>query len=416
MVVRKHGAFPDWAQAYIPPHRHKVAYGGRGSSKSWTFARLLVALGAHKRIRVLAARELQNSIKDSVLYLLISQIEALGLENYYSWGENFLRGRNGTDFVFKGLRHNIKEVKSTEDIDICWVEEAQNVSELSWRTLIPTIRAPGSEIWVTFNPDTADDPTYKRFVLNPPPDTVLTKVNWNRNPWLSKELNDERLYLMRVDPDAYANVWGGEPVSYSSAQIFSEKWSVDRFEPGEDWDGPYYGADWGFSTDPTTLVKVWIHGRKLYIEREMWRVKLELDNIAGEFYRVMGEGDIQFKKRLIRADQSRPDTISKVRSTPLNDRMGSFKLRVMGAEKWPGSVEEGITFLRSFEEIIIHERCTHAQFEARNYKHKVDRLTEDVLPDIVDKHNHIWDGVRYALQPMIRNRRGNYAGAMVRSH
>jgi len=277
-------------------------------------------------------------------------------------------------------------------IDVAWVEEAERVSEASWNVLIPTIRKPGSEIWVTFNPDLDTDPTFRRFVVAPPPGAWVVKVSSHDNPWLPEELRAEREYLYRVDPDAAAHVWGGETRQATEAQILRGKWRVEPFEPLPTWDGPYQGADFGFAQDPTALVRVWHHDRTLYVEHEAYRVGLELDHTAEHWLRHVPEAD----RYVTRADSARPESISYLK------RHG-FP-RIEGVKKWPGSVEDGIAHLRAYEGIVLHPRCTHAADEARHWSYKVDRLTGDVLPDVVDAHNHVWDAVRYALAPRIRQR------------
>jgi phage terminase large subunit len=159
---------------------------------------------------VLCAREFQNSINESVHHLLQAQIEALGLQAFYEIQNNAIKGANGSEFVFSGIKNNPTKIKSYEGVDRVWVEEAQSVSKSSWEVLIPTIRKEGSEIWLTFNPELATDETYRRFVIDPPDDAVVAKVNWSDNPWFSKTtLPKERDELKRKDPDAYQNIWEG---------------------------------------------------------------------------------------------------------------------------------------------------------------------------------------------------------------
>lgn len=201
--------FPDALQFLFEPARYKVAYGGRGGAKSWGVARALLVIGASKPLRVLCAREFQASISDSVHRLLADQIRELGLDAFYEVQQTRIIGRNGTEFLFAGLRHNISSLKSFEGVDVCWVEEAQTVSSTSWDVLIPTIRKDGSEMWITFNPSLDTDPTYRRFVVSPPVGAIVRKINWPDNPWLPQVLRDEMEDLKTRDPDAYLNVWEG---------------------------------------------------------------------------------------------------------------------------------------------------------------------------------------------------------------
>ena len=202
--------FPAKLQFLFSPAPYKVAHGGRGSGKSWGFARALLILGAQRPLRILCAREVQKSIEDSVHTLLKDQIAELGLSEFYEVLAYEIRGKNGTTFAYSGLaQHTVTTIKSFEGVDICWVEEAQAVSKKSWDVLRPTIRKPGSEIWITFNPELETDVTYQMFVVNPPTGTVVEQVNFNDNPWFTDKLEQERLDCMRSQPKDYDNIWGG---------------------------------------------------------------------------------------------------------------------------------------------------------------------------------------------------------------
>ena len=201
--------FPLKLQPLFKPSRYKVLYGGRGGAKSWGIARALLILAARKPLRILCAREFQTSIKDSVHKLLVDQIVALELMQFFEITQTSIRGQNGSEFAFVGLKNNVANVKSYEGIDICWVEEAQTVSRTSWNILVPTIRKEDSEIWVTFNPELESDETYQRFVMYPPPDAVVQKINWSDNPWFPDTLKAEKETLKARDEAAYNQVWEG---------------------------------------------------------------------------------------------------------------------------------------------------------------------------------------------------------------
>lgn len=193
------------------PNRYKVLHGGRGSAKSWSIARALIALAASKPIRVLCARETQKSIQESVHRLLKDQIGLMGLEGFFNVQETRIQGANGSDFAFAGIRQQgVANLKSFEGVDICWVEEAMVVTKRSWDVLIPTIRKPGSEIWISFNPELDDDETYTRFVTDPPTGAWVCPVNWHDNPWFPAELERERLDMLKRDPVGYETVWEGK--------------------------------------------------------------------------------------------------------------------------------------------------------------------------------------------------------------
>ena len=203
--------FPVKLECLFQPEksRYRILYGGRGGAKSWGVARALLIKGAQRSLRILCAREFQTSIKDSVHKLLCDQIIDLGLEGFYEITQASIRGKNGTEFSFVGLKNNVANVKSYEGVDICWVEEAQTTSRLSWNILIPTVRKEGSEIWVTFNPELETDETYQRFVLHPPENSVVQKVNWSDNPWFPETLMLEKDALRMRDVEAYNTVWEG---------------------------------------------------------------------------------------------------------------------------------------------------------------------------------------------------------------
>ncbi len=201
--------FPIKLEGLFKKSRYKVCWGGRGGAKSWGIARALLIKGAKSTLRILCAREYQTSIKDSVHKLLCDQIEALGLLGFYEITQNSIRGRNGTEFAFIGLKNNPTNIKSFEGVDVCWVEEAQTVSRFSWNILIPTIRKEGSEIWVSFNPELETDETYQRFVVNPPADCIQIKINWYDNPWFPETLRLEKDALKARDEQAYNQVWEG---------------------------------------------------------------------------------------------------------------------------------------------------------------------------------------------------------------
>lgn len=205
--------------------RYYVAHGGRGSAKSWTFARALLVMGLYDPLRILCAREIMKTLKESVHQLLVDQIEALGLGYWYSATETGIKGANGTEFMFAGLRTlDAQKIKSYEGVDIAWIEEAHSVSKRSWNILIPTIRAEGSEIWVTFNPELDTDETYDRFVLDTEIESAwVARVNWRDNPWFPEVLEQERLTLKRKDPDEYDHVWEGNPRSVVEGAIYAKE-------------------------------------------------------------------------------------------------------------------------------------------------------------------------------------------------
>ena len=222
--------FPEKLSILFDKARYKVLYGGRGGAKSWGVARALLILGCKSPLRILCAREFQTSIKDSVHKLLSDQIYSLGLESWYEITQANIKGKNGTEFSFVGLKNNTTNIKSYEGVDICWVEEAQSVSKNSWNILIPTIRKENSEIWITFNPELETDETYQRFVVHAPENSVVQKINWSDNPWFPETLNLERLALKQRDTEAYNTVWEGICRVTVDGAIFAKEMQMAELE------------------------------------------------------------------------------------------------------------------------------------------------------------------------------------------
>lgn len=215
--------FPPKLECLFRPARYKIIHGGRGGAKSWSVARALLIIGSQQPIRVLCAREFQASISDSVHKLLSDQIDALMLTDFYEIEKASIRGANGTEFRFAGISNNVQAIKSYEGITHCWCEEAENIKKKSWETLIPTIRRDDSEIWVTFNPQLETDETYRRFVLKPPPNAIVAKLNWSDNPWFPPVLREEMETLRVTDEDAWLNVWEGHPRHTLDGAIYARE-------------------------------------------------------------------------------------------------------------------------------------------------------------------------------------------------
>ena len=387
-------SLPEKFEPLFQDYRYKSFYGGRGAAKSWAFADATLAMGMQEEHRILCTREYQSTIADSVYKLLCDRIHTLKLDNDYEILKNSISNPNThTEYLFKGLKRNIDEIKSTEGITICWVEEAQNTSEHSWEVLIPTIfRRPNSQIWLSWNVGEIKDPTYIRFINNNPPGCISTKVNWRDNPFFPPNLKQEMDYLKKVDYESYLHIWEGEPLQISNANVFKNKWSVDDFDmPSSNEEVRIFqGADWGFSNDPAVLISFFIRDNNLYIAYEAYGVGVELDELFTHFTATVPTAS----KWKISADCSRPETISYLNK--------NYELTVEGAKKWSGSVEDGISFMKKFGKIIIHPRCIHTIEEFKKYSYKVDSKTGEVLPILVDKDNHCIDSIRYGLDDYIR--------------
>lgn len=230
-------SFPEVLAPLFKPKRYKVLYGGRGAGRSWGVARALLLLGTERPIRVLCAREFQNSITDSVHKLLSDQIELLGLSGFYDIQQAKIFGANGTTISFEGIKNNVSRIKSYEGVDYCWVEEAVKVSRASWGVLIPTIRKNGSEIWMTFNPELETDYTYSTFVKEVASDpatqvaggtmenasTVVVKMTYKDNPFFPATLLKEVEADRKRDHDYYLNVWEGHCLQMLEGVVFAKE-------------------------------------------------------------------------------------------------------------------------------------------------------------------------------------------------
>jgi phage terminase large subunit len=420
---------------YYRKCRWKIYRGGRGGVKSWGAAEALVRLAATVPLRVLCVREHMNSIKESSHKLLKNTISRLGLDSWFTVTENRISSRVGAEFIFKGMHNNEQGIRSTEDIDVCFIEEAQSVSSASLEALEPTIRKPGSEIWAVYNLIEETDPIHVlalSLIANGDVDAgraVVHEVNFDQNPWFEQtELYPQMLRARRLNPDLYEHVWLGKPRKRSNAIILGGKYVVEAF-PDDLWkqaDRLLLGADFGFADDPSTLIRSFMlpveHHKSgtiydLYVEYEAYEQHVELNDFdvfyeGGASHCVPNKeypGVPGARRWPIKADNARPETISHVRAMGFN---------ISAAEKWQGSVEDGITHLKGFRRIVIHPRCQRTAAEAYMWRYKVDPKQRDaegqplVLPVVVDAHNHCWDAIRYSLDGYIT--RGGAMGAWAR--
>lgn len=384
--------------------RYRCSYGGRGSAKTRTFA-LMSAVRAYQASNngesgvILCAREFMNSLEESSMEEVKQAIRAVPwLAAHFDIGEKYIRTVDRkVSYVFCGLRHNLDSIKSKARILLCWVDEAETVSETAWQKLDPTVREDNSEIWVTWNPEKDGSATDKRFRKNASDDCITVEMNYSDNPWFPSVLEGVRQKdRERLDDATYAWVWEGAYLENSEKQVLAGKYEIKSFSDGlwKKADRLLFGADFGFAKDPNTLLRQFILDECLYIEYEMYGVGIELDHMPA-FYDKIPES----RKWPIKADSARPETISYLRRQGFN---------ISAAKKWQGSVEDGITFLRGFKKIIIHPRCKETAKEARLYSYKTDRITGEVLPVILDANNHCWDASRYGLDGYINRKSGSF--------
>ena len=382
--------------------RYRTSKGGRGSGKTRTFA-LMTAIRGYMAAEqgqsgvILSAREHLNSLADSSMEEIKQAIRSVPfLDNYYEMGENYIRTKNRlVSYVFAGLRHNLDSIKSKARILIAWIDEAETVSEIAWQKLLPTVREDDSEVWITYNPERRDSPTNKRFgnpeIIDDETGKVIGRcviMNYMDNPWFPHVLELERRQDKKnLSPEKYDWIWEGAYLEMSEAVVFKGKFVVKEFEPDYyNWDGPYQGLDFGFSQDPTAGVQCFIYNRKLYIYRDFSKVGLELDDTKEYALKFIPD----FAKYAIIADNARPESISHLKNKGLT--------RIESCKKGKGSVEDGISFIQSFDEVVIHPSCEATIHEFKTYSYKTDRLTGDVLPILLDENNHVIDALRYALE------------------
>ncbi|MGP3024035.1 PBSX family phage terminase large subunit [Serratia marcescens] len=380
--------------------RYRCSHGGRGSAKTRTFA-MMTAVKAYQAMMngeagvILCAREFMNSLEESSMQEVKQAILSVPwLAANFDIGEKYIRTIDkSVNYVFCGLRHNLDSIKSKARILLCWVDEAESVSEIAWQKLSPTVREEGSEIWVTWNPERDGSATDKRFRKEAGDDCITVEMNYTDNPWFpdvleGERLNDER----RLDPATYAWVWEGAYLENSDKQVLAGKYRIAEFSDNlwKEAERLFFGADFGFAKDPNTLVRSFILHNRLYIEYEAYGQHTELDHMPELYDTVPGVRDWPIK-----ADSARPETISYLKRQGFN---------ISAAEKWQGSVEDGIAHLRGFDEIIIHPRCKNVAREARLWSYKTDRITGEVLPKLADGNEHCWDGIRYSLDGHIKRK------------
>jgi phage terminase large subunit len=389
---------------------YKILYGGRGSGKSETFARLIVMYAREIKGRVLCGRQYMNSIADSVHKALVDVIYLLGIQDEFDVTDNSITHKTtGTDIIFRGFQKSIGEIKSMKGLTLCFVEEAETVTRDAWLVLEPTMRGSNrAEIWVAFNPETETSPIYQRAVAKPRPKDIVVKLNYSDNKRFPAILEEQRRTMLEFSPEDYDWVWEGELRKISDAQVFKSRWYVEDFDEPPDIQ-PLFGLDFGFSNDPTAGIRCFeVYGEgyvDLYISHEAVGYHVENDDLPafllGE--KVPDQCLPGADRYPVNCDSARPETISYISRHRIHG--------ARAAEKWPGSVEDGVSHMKAYRRIVIHERCKATAKEFRLYSHKVDKKVLDadgkpvVLPDIVDANNHCIDAIRYALDGRIGGRR-----------
>ena len=372
----------------LEPARFKGTHGGRGSGKSWFWAAETVD-ALLSGLNVLCVREVQNSIADSVKRLIEARIDEFGLSEYFEITDKEIRcPASGGYAIFRGMQnHTAASIKSLEGFDRAWWEEAQTASQHSLDLLIPTIRKPGSELWFSWNPENENDPVDVLLRGNPPNNAIVVEANYSDNPWFPDELRSDLERDRERDPDKYAHIWGGEYKGLSEARIF-RNWRIGEVEVPDNiiW---FYGADWGFAKDATAALRVCFpDDETAYIDAEVYGLGIPTDRLPA-FLADLPDA----RKWPMRGDNARPETIDYVK------RHGFPKLRK--CRKGKGSVEDGITFLQSFD-LVVNPICANLIAELKSYAYKTDPRTGEILPAVEDKNNHCIDALRYAVEGLHR--------------
>lgn len=203
--------------------RHRVLYGGRASSKSYEFAGMAANLGQQYRTRFLCVRRYQNKIKESVYTLIKDQIERFDMPGFRVMASS-IEHNNGSEFVFYGIERNTDEIKSFEGADILWIEEAHNLTKEQWDILEPTIRKDGSEVWISFNPKLITDFVYQRFIVNPPPSTIVRMINYPDNPFLSDTMRAVIAAKLEEDKEEHDHIYLGVPKTDDDMAVIKRTW------------------------------------------------------------------------------------------------------------------------------------------------------------------------------------------------
>jgi phage terminase large subunit len=390
--------FPEKLDFLFEPARYKIAYGGRGGAKSWGFGRALLILGAQKPLRILCAREFQNSIAESAHALLAQQVDLLGLSAYYDTQEKRILGSNGTEFIFKGLRHNVASVKSTEGVDICWVEEARTVSKASWDVLVPTIRKPGSEIWISFNTELAEDETYKRFVKNPPTGAKVVKIGWEDNPWFPDVLRQEALDLKARDPIAYETVWGGNCKQVLDGAIFcneilaatrANRFTTVPFEPAQP---VHVFCDLG-RADKTSMWFVQVVGLEFRILAFYENRGFFWEHYLDKLKALKEERGYSYGEVWLPHD-AQHELLASKRTVEQQTRDAGYRVRIVPKLSVAGGIDAARqVFGRCF---FDEDLCADGLQSLRNYRYEVDPATQQFSKNpLHDWASHGADAFRY---------------------
>jgi len=397
--------FPAVLKGLFEPYRYKIAHGGRGSAKSWSFARYLIARAAERPVRILCCREVQKSIRDSVHKLMGDQIAAMGLSQHFDVQQAVIKGVNGSEIMFSGLSDQTADsIKSFEGCDIAWVEEGQGVSDRSWKILIPTIRKEGSEILVTLNPELDTDPTYVRFIERPPPGSLVVQMNYTENPWFPEVLEKERQHAEKTLSKAeYENVWLGKCMPAVTGAIYADEIGAAK-DAGRVCVVPYDPSlkvhvifDLGWN-DKMTLICVQKHLSQLRIIEYIEDSHKTLDHYSA----LLKGKKWNIAKLWLPHDGRNKDFKTGKSSQEILQEMG-WKVDIVPML----SIEEGIRLARrQFHQVYFDKALTERLVEClKRYRRGVPTTTGEPGAPIHDEWSHGADAYRYmhVIAPKLSN-------------
>lgn len=389
--------------------RYLTWYGGRGGMKTTSISDGLLVRGIKQTERILCGREFQNSISDSVHKTLADEIVRLGMSDHYEVQATGIFGRyNGTEFLFRGLKSNIQSIKSIAGITIFWNEEAQTTSQKSIDTIIPTIRAEGSQIINSMNPDLEDDPAYQYFVMNPPPDSYVKKVNFTDNPFLPETLRKEAEYCLATDPHKYNHIWLGECQEMKEGSIYGN-WimsATDRittvpYDPGLE---VFTVWDLGYS-DSTCIGFVQISGREPRIIDYEERSGQSLDY----YVKLIKDKPYNYGKHILPHDAGHKSLRTGTTLAQQLEGMGLKNIIVLPQD----SIEAGIELTRRLLGQIWFdkEKCERLIYCLKKYRYKwdeekkrfSDKPLHDFASDASDMMRYMATYLAMLKSPVVKN-------------
>jgi phage terminase large subunit len=408
---------PEVFEPLLDHYRFKGARGGRGGAKSHFFCEQIVENMVSRHTRQACLREVQTSIRDSVKQLIEDKIARLGVQDLFTITDREIVCPSTDSLcIFKGLRnHTVSSIKSLEGFTDAFVEEAHTISQRSMDTMIPTFRS-NSQISFAWNPESPTDPVDKlfedNFYIAGDEDFICVEANYWDNPWFPEELRRDMERDRRRDPEKYDHVWCGGYVKNAESRVF-KNWKCESFITPTTNVQFLHGADWGFSVDPTVLVRGFLgefingnavpnpKGKTLFIDHEAYKVGVEIDHTPALFDGLVKDRGVPVISQMksargwtIIADSANPQAISYLNRNGYN---------VKPAKKGPNSIKEGIAFLQGYD-IVVHPRCVHTHDELIHYSYEIDPHTKLVLPILSEKKNHVIDSLRYAVEPLRRSK------------